>query len=137
MPPAITVSVTDRSLTLASDGAIVSTAVICPGYAFDSFGSGGPHFSPDQHWILVDIRGPFAPGSVPRNHALVNVRTGTVVASPDFPTMLEIPSAPDGVNWESGERSTLRYANGKTAALRDPMRKSVAKLVCAPAARAA
>ncbi len=124
---------TDRSLTLASNGAIVSTAVICPEFAFDSFGVGGPHFSPDQHWILVDIRGPFAPGNVARNHALVNVRSGAVILSPDFPSVLEIPIAADGVSWASGERSTLRYTNGKTFALRDPIRRPLAKRVCAPA----
>lgn len=131
LPPNITVSLTARSLTLASDGVVISTALVCPGYAFDSFGNGGPRLSPDQHWVLVDIRGPFAPGNVPRNHALVNVRTGTVIAAPDFPALLDIPAAPDALAWASGERSTLRYASGKTVPLRDPLRRAVPKLRCA------
>ncbi|GAC1547486.1 MAG: hypothetical protein NVS3B16_19500 [Vulcanimicrobiaceae bacterium] len=133
LPPNIRVSLTDRALTLASDGDVISTALVCPNFAFDTFGNGGPRLSPDQHWVLVDIRGPFTPGNVPRNHALVNVRTGDVIASPDFPALLDIPAAVDGVAWASGERSTLRYTNGKTVALHDPPRRRIPKIHCAAA----
>lgn len=113
-------SLTERALMLVSRGAIVSTAAICPGFTFVGFGNGGPHLSPDQHWVLVDILGPYAPGNVPRTAALVYVRSGAVVRSPDFPSTLGIPNATAGVSWVSGERATLRYANGKTAGVHDP-----------------
>ncbi len=132
LPPDIIVSLTARSLMLVSDGDVISTALVCPDYRFAAFGSGGPHLSPDQHWVLVDIRGPFTPGNVPRNHALVNVRTGAVIAAPDFPSVLGIPAAPDALAWVSGERSTLRYANGKTIALHDPLKRPVPRLRCLP-----
>jgi len=125
LPPNITMSLTDRSLTLASDGDVISTALLCPGFAFDTFGAGGPRLSPDQHWVLVDIRGPYTPGNVPRNHALINVHTGAVIASPDFPAVLGIATAPDGLAWVSGERSTLRYATQKTVVLHDPIARAV------------
>jgi len=114
------VSVTDRALLLDSGGMIVSTALLCPGYTFDGFGNGGPRLSPDQHWVLVDVRGPYEPGNVPRTHALVNVRTGALVISSAFAATVGVPNTSDALAWASGERSTLRYADGRTAALRDP-----------------
>ncbi len=130
LPRNITLSLTDRSLTLASDGDVISMALVCPNYAFDTFGNGGPRLSPDQHWVLVDIRGPFTPGNVPRTHALIHVRTGAVIFSADFPKTLEIPAAPDALAWASGERSTLRYGSGKTVALHDPLTRTLPKLHC-------
>ncbi|GAC1444343.1 MAG: hypothetical protein NVS3B17_21020 [Vulcanimicrobiaceae bacterium] len=107
-------SVTDRALLFDSGGTIVSTAVLCPGYAFVQYGSGGPRFAPDQHWVLVDILGPYAPGNVIRTHVLVDVRTGTLVRATAFRRVLGLPDAPDSLAWASGERQTLRYPDGAT-----------------------
>jgi len=120
---------------LDSHGAVVSTALVCPGYTFDSFGNGGPRLSPDQHWVLVDVRGPLSPGNVVRTHALINVRTGGLIFATAFPSLLRVPSTNDGLTWASGERSTLRYADGKTYALVDPPRVPLPVERCALAAR--
>ncbi|GAC1310597.1 MAG: hypothetical protein NVS2B3_06090 [Vulcanimicrobiaceae bacterium] len=131
LPPNITLSLTDRSIVFASDGAVVSTALLCPDYAFDTFGPGGPRLSPDQHWLLVDVRGPFAPANVPRTHALVDVRSGALVLSPDFPMLLAIPAATGELSWASGERATLRYRPGSTVRLHEPLRRRVPPVACA------
>ena len=80
----------------------------------------GPKFSPDQHWVLVDVLGPFEPGNVARNHAIVDVRTGRFITSADFPHFLGVPSTSQPVSWASGQLATLRYSDGTTVALRDP-----------------
>lgn len=128
-------SVTDRALLLVSGGNIVSTALVCPGYTFDGFGNGGPRFSPDQHWVLVDVLGPYAPGNVARTHALVNVRSGRLVFAPEFARILGVPNLSDALSWASGERATLRYADGKTFALHDPPRVALPLERCAIVAR--
>ena len=120
LPPDLHVSVTSDSLLVDSDGRVISTARVCPGYQFVTFGASGPKFSPNQHWILVDVRGPFTPGNVERNRALVHVASGALIASPDFPKYAGVPSTLDALAWASGERATLRYANGKTARVAEP-----------------
>ena len=124
LPPNIRISATDRSLVFDSNGTIVSTALLCPGYAFEAFGTGGPRLSPDQHWALVDVRGPYEPGNVARNHVLAYVRTGVVIFGSDFPTAVGVPRPADRIDWSSGERATLRYKDGKTYRLVDPPRDS-------------
>ena len=132
VPPNPNVTLTSTAITvLQSDGHIISTATLCPGYQFDQFGRTGPRFSPDQHWILVDVLGPFAPGNVERNHVLVHVTTGRLVTSPNFQRYLGVPATSQTLAWASGERETLRYEDGKTATLRDPPRELPAQ-TCAP-----
>ena len=130
MPRDIRASVTDRAIVLASDAAIVSTATLCPGYTFVSFGVGGPTFSPDQHWLLVDVLGPYTPGNVARTHALVDVRTGRLVFATEFARLLGIPDAPDALSWASGERETLRYGDGHTRALVEPPKRPLPERRC-------
>ena len=122
LPPNIRISATNRSLVFDSNGTIVSTALLCPGYTFDAFGKGGPRLSPDQHWALVDVRGPYEPGNIARAHVLAYVRSGIIVFSSDFPSAVGIPTPTDGIDWSSGERATLRYRDGRTFALIDPPR---------------
>ncbi len=110
----------------------MSTATICPGYEFVAVGAGGPHLSPDLHWILVDVRGPFTPGNVPLTHALAHVATGAVVLSPDFPRYFGVPATRDRLAWASGERATLRYNDGKTATVKDPPLRPLPVTRCAP-----
>ncbi len=112
VPSDVRIATTDRTLSFSSDGRTISTATLCPGYVFDQFGTSGPTFSPDLHWVLVDVLGPFEPGNVARNHALVNVTTGAIVRSSEFPQYLGIPSTLDALAWASGERQTLRYTKG-------------------------
>jgi hypothetical protein len=123
LPPNIRISATDRSLVFDSNGTIVSTALLCPGYTFDAFGSGGPRLSPDQHWVLVDVRGPYEPGNVARAYVLAYVRSGVVVFGNEFPTAVGAPSPADRIDWSSGERATLRYKDGRTYRLVDPPRE--------------
>jgi len=107
---------------------------VCAGYTFDSFGNGGPQFSPDQHWVLVDVRGPYTPGNVARTHVLVNVRTGHLVFAPNFLRTLGVPNASDALAWVSGERETLRYGSGATHALVDPPKSQLPLERCVGAA---
>ena len=130
-------SITDRAITVDSAGRVLSTATLCPGFAFDAIGNGGPHFSPDLHWVLVDIRGPFTPGNVPRNHALVDVATGGIATSGMFATYLGVPSTLRPLGWVSGERATLRYADGTTHAVHDPPLRPMPAAPCTSATTAA
>lgn len=133
VPPNPNVSLTTRALTiLESNGHIISTATLCPGFAFDQFGGTGPRFSPDQHWILVDVLGPYAPGNVGRNHALIHVTSGRLVTSTNFEHYLGVPATLETLAWASGERETLRYHDGKTATLRDPPLRELPEQACAP-----
>lgn len=132
-PPSVHASLTDRAIVVDDRGRIVSTATICPGFQFDSLGVGGPAFSPDRHWLLVDIRGPFEPGNVPRNHALVEVASGRIVLSSDFPRYLGVPASMDAVAWASGAREMLRYKDGSTATLTEPPLQPLPATHCAPA----
>ena len=137
LPPNPNVTLTSRALTvLETDGHIISTATLCPGFEFSQFGPTGPQFSPDQHWILVDVLGPYQPGNVGRNHVLIHVATGRIVTSANFQTYLGVPATLETLAWASGERQTLRYHDGKTAALREPSR-DLPEQRCAPAAPAA
>jgi hypothetical protein len=121
VPADVRVDESERTLTFASGDAVISTVTLCPGQVFDQFGIGGPTFSPDFHWVLVDVLGPFAPGNVTRNHALIDVRTGGLILAPRFPAYVEVPSTLGGLSWASGLRATLRYApDGRTADLHDP-----------------
>ena len=133
VPPNPNVTLTSRALTvLETDGHIVSTATLCPGFEFSQFGRTGPQFSPDQHWILVDVLGPYEPGNVGRNHALIHVATGRLVTSANFQKYLGVPATLETLAWASGERETLRYHDGKTASLREPPR-NLPEQRCAPA----
>jgi hypothetical protein len=132
VPGVVHVSATDRALTFDHDGRVLSTAVICPGFTFDRFGMSGPRLSPDNHWALVDVVGPYTPGNVPRTHALVQVTTGAVVLAPNFPAYLGVPASLEPIAWASGERSTLAYPDGKSATLLEPPRRAIPPLVCTP-----
>jgi hypothetical protein len=112
--------VQDRTLTVVSGTALLATATLCPGFAFDPLGVGGPRLSPSLHFVLVDVLGPFAPGDVRRTSAIVDVATGAVVLAPDFPQYFGVPSSALPLQWVSGERAVLRYDDGKTAAVREP-----------------
>jgi hypothetical protein len=111
---------TPQRITLAVAGSVLSSATLCPEYAFDTLGSGGPTVSPDLHWILVDVRGPFEPANVPVTHAIIEVTTGAIVTAPDFPKYLGVPATRDPLAWASGERATLRYKGDKLATIHDP-----------------
>lgn len=129
------ISLTNNSLTvLDPSGHIVSTATVCAGYTFSQLGTTGPKLSPDRHWILVDILGPYEPGNVGRNHALVQVATGKTVTSPNFKAYLGVPGTLQPLSWVSGEREALRYADGTTAPLHDPPRRPIPYEPCAPPA---
>jgi hypothetical protein len=125
-------STSDRALTFSSGNRILSTASVCRGYNFDQLGIGGPKFSPDFHFVLVDVLGPFEPGDVPRNHALISVATGGIILAPSFPHYAGVPMTLDPLSWASGQRATLRYASGKTAAVHELHPFPVAR--CTPAA---
>lgn len=131
VPAGIHPSITDRAVTFDSDGVVLSTAVVCPGYAFDQFGRSGPTFSPDNHWLLVEVKGPFTPGNVPRTAALVQVMTGAIVFAPSFPTYLGVPTTLEPIAWASGRRATLAYAEGKSATIHDPPLHPIPALHCA------
>ena len=121
LPPNPNLSLTDSALSVIDGvGHIISTATLCPGYEFVQLGVAGPKLSPNQHWVLVDVLGPFEPGNVARNHVIVDVHTGRFVTSADFPHFLGVPSTSLPVSWASGQLATLRYSDGKTVALRDP-----------------
>ena len=120
VPANVRVATTDRTLRFTSGDVTLSTATLCPGFTFDQFGLTGPMFSPDFHWVLVDVLGPFLPGNVARNHALVEVLTGAIVSSPQFPDYLGGPSSLDPDAWASGQRQTLAYKDGRSAVVREP-----------------
>ncbi len=121
LPSNPALSLTSDSITvLDAGGRIVSTATVCPGFTFSQLGKTGPKVSPDRHWILVDVLGPYEPGNVGRNHALIQIATGRFVTSPDFKTYIGVPATLQPLEWASGQRATLRYANGTTAAVHDP-----------------
>jgi hypothetical protein len=119
-----------RRITVAAAGAIISSATLCPNYEFATLGAGGPTLSPDLHWILVDVKGPYEPASVPVTHALIWVTTGAIVMSPDFPAYVGVPNTLDPIAWASGLRSTLRYKNETLEPLRDPPPRSLPALDC-------
>jgi hypothetical protein len=132
LPPNPNLSLTNSAISVIDrTGHIISTATLCPGYEFVQLGVAGPKFSPDQHWVLVDVLGPFEPGNVARNHAIVDVHSGRFVVSADFPHFLGVPSTSLPVSWASGELATLRYSDGKTASLRDPALHAFPNLRCA------
>jgi hypothetical protein len=70
--------------------------------------------------VLVDVLGPFEPGNVLRDHAVIDVRSGRFVVSRDFKKYLGVPGTLLPVAWASGLRATLRYQDGTTANLHDP-----------------
>lgn len=131
VPADVHVSATPRTLTFDHDGTVFATAVICPGFAFDTFGTAGPKFSPDNHWLLVDVIGPYEPGDVPRTRALVEVPTGRVVLAPNFPEYLGVPTTLQPIAWASGQRATLAYPNGKSATLHEPPLRAIPPERCA------
>ncbi len=122
---------TPQRISVGVAGAEFSSTTLCPNYAFDTLGAGGPTLSPDLHWILVDVKGPFEPADVRVRHALIQVTTGALVTSPDFPAYLGVPSTSDPLAWASGERATLRYKNEKLATVRDPPLRRLPALDCA------
>ncbi len=127
------ISLTNNSLTvLEASGRIVSTATVCPGYTFSQLGTTGPKLSPNRHWILVDVLGPYEPGNVGRNHALVQVATGRTVISPNFKAYLGVPGTLQPLSWVSGERAMLRYTDGTTAVVHDPPRHPIPREQCGP-----
>lgn len=132
VPPNVHLSPTDASITIDTNGRVISTAELCPGFAFVQFGAAGPKLSPDQHWVLVDVLGPFAPGNVQRTHALVAVLSGRIVTGPDFPGYVGVPNSRDPVMWASGRRAALRYADGSTATVHDPPLRPLPERRCAP-----
>jgi hypothetical protein len=120
VPAGVHVSVTKEAVSFDANGVVLSTAVLCPGFAFDQFGAYGPKLSPDNHWALVDVQGPFTPGNVPRTEALVRVVTGELVFAPNFPAYLGVPATLVPISWASGQRATLVYPGGKSATIADP-----------------
>jgi hypothetical protein len=136
LPPNPNLTLTNTAISVIdSSGHIISTATLCPGYEFAQLGAAGPKFSPDQHWVLVDVLGPFEPGNVQRNHAIVDVHSGRFVVSPDFPKYLGVPGTLLPLAWASGLRATLRYQDGKTANVHDPPLQAFPQSPCpAPAA---
>jgi hypothetical protein len=119
-----------RRITVAAAGSVISSANLCPNYEFATLGAGGPTLSPDLHWILVDVKGPFEPASVPVTHALIQVTTGAIVMSPDFPAYVGVPSTLDPIAWASGLRATLRYKDETLKPLRDPPARRLPQLDC-------
>jgi len=136
IPSNVRMLTSDRVLTFTTDGRTISAATLCPGYQFDQLGTGGPVFSPDRHWVLVDVLGQFTPGNVARNHALVSVATGGLVLAPDFPRYAGIPMTLDPLTWASGQRATLRYKNGQAKPVRDPPPLPYPLASCPPARHA-
>lgn len=138
LPPDLVVTLTNDSMTvLDANGRILSTALACPGYEFAQFGASGPKFSPDQHWILVDILGPLDPGNVGRNHAIVDVRTGGYVVGSDFPRALGVAATTKPVSWASGRFAALRYDDGTVSAPIDPGGRRLPVRRCDAPARSA
>jgi hypothetical protein len=132
IPSDVHISTSDSQLRFSSDGKTIATATLCPGYQFDQFGVTGPTFSPDLHWVLVDVLGPFEPGNVARNHALVEVATGAIVPAAAFPEYLGVRSTPDALAWASGERQTLHYASGADATVHEPPLRPIPGPICRP-----
>jgi len=134
LPPNPSMTLTDGSLALVDGrGRLISTAVLCPGLTFDGLGRSGPTLSPDQHWVLVDVLGPYLPGDVARRHALVQVRTGRFVTSADFRRYLGVAPASTGIlAWRSGERATLVYPDGSSGRVPDPPLRPLPAPTCAP-----
>lgn len=130
VPANLHVSVTKEAVSFDANGVVLSTAVLCPGFAFDQFGAYGPKLSPDDHWALVDVQGPFTPGNVPRTEALVRVVTGEIVFAPNFPIYLGVPATLVPISWASGQRATLVYPNGKSATIADPPLRSIPAPQC-------
>ncbi len=133
MPSNPALSLTSDSVTVLDVGGhIVSTATLCPGYEFSQLGMTGPKVSPDRHWILIDVLGPYEPGNVGRNHALIQIATGRFIISPNFKTYVAVPGTLQPLSWASGERAALRYADGSTAVVRDPPLRPIPAQECAP-----
>ena len=121
LPPNPALTLTNTALSVVDGtGHIISTATLCTGFEFVQLGVAGPKLSPDQHWVLVDVLGPFEPGNVQRNHAIVDVRSGRFVVSSDFKKYLGVPGTLLPIAWASGQRATLRYEDGALATLHDP-----------------
>ncbi len=132
LPPNPNLTLTNTALSVIDNsGHIISTATLCPGFEFAQLGAAGPKLSPDQHWVLVDVLGPFEPGNVQRNHAIVDVRNGRFVVSSDFKKFLGVPGTLLPLGWASGLRATLRYADGTTASLHDPPLQGFPQAPCA------
>ncbi len=133
LPSDPALSLTNGSITVLDIGGhIVSTATVCPGYTFSQLGVSGPKVSPDRHWILVDVLGPYEPGNIGRNHALVQIATGRLVTSPNFKAYVGVPGTLAPLAWASGERASLRYADGSTAVVHDPPPHPLPAVQCAP-----
>jgi hypothetical protein len=131
VPSNVRLEETAHTLTFTSDGNVLSSATLCPAFAFDTLGVGEPTFSPDLHWVLVDVLGPFEPGNVARTHALIDVRTGGLILGPDFPAYVGVKTTSGSVSWASGELATLRdQSNGHTADLRDPPVRPLPIVTC-------
>ena len=135
VPSNLHMTESNGALTFSSGNGVLSTATVCPGYRFDQLDAGGPTFSPDFHWVLVDVLGPFEPGDVPRNHALIYVPSGRMILAPQFPYYAGVPSTTETISWASGQRATLRYANGKSATVHDPPLHPLPAQRCAPPTR--
>lgn len=125
-------STNDSIVVVASDGRIISTTVACAGFRFAQFGEAGPKFSPDQHWILVDLLGPLEPGNVPRVHAIVDVRHGGFVIDRDFTRYLGIAASPKALSWASGRRAAIRYDDGSAAEIEQRRVRPFPAERCAP-----
>ncbi len=135
LSPNPNLTLTNTALSVIDhSGRIVSTATLCPGFEFAQLGAPGPKLSPDQHWVLVDVLGPFEPGNVQRNHAIIDVRDGHFIVSTDFSKYLGVPGSLQPLAWASGERATLRYQDGKEATLRDPSLLPFPRSPCLPQA---
>ena len=130
VPSDVAIATSDSTLQFSSGGRVISTATLCPGYTFDQFGVTGPTFSPDLHWVLVDVLGPFEPGNVARNHAIIEVTTGAIVPSAEFPEYLGVRSSPDALAWASGERQTLHYTSGADATVHEPPLHQIPATTC-------
>ena len=130
IPSDIRIATSDSQLRFSSGGRTIATATLCPGYKFDQFGVTGPTYSPDLHWVLVDVLGPFLPGNVARNHALIEVATGGIVPSAEFPEYLGVRSTSDTLAWASGQRQNLHYAAGPDATVLEPPLHRIPAPVC-------
>jgi hypothetical protein len=132
IPPDLHMAESNGRLTFSSNNGVLSTTAVCPGYRFDQLDTGGPTFSPDFHWVLVDVLGPFEPGNVPRNHALIYVASGRMILAPQFPYYVGVPATTDTLSWASGRRAALRYTNGKSVTVHDPPLHPLPPERCAP-----
>jgi len=127
-------TLTPHEMVILGDGRVLSTMTLCPSFAFATLGPGSPRLSPDRHYLLVDILGPFEPADVGRTHAIVDVLSGGVVLSQLFPEYFGVPGSLEPLAWASGERAVLRYQNGTTARLHEPPLKALPRNPC-PAAQ--